>query len=88
MLLLWVSSSSTDLPELAPHRRHVPGRLPRFQRAGPSTSLDKSIDSILLNCWGKIAQLELPCQDLKRQERAFDDDPYSLCLSFISMSHD
>jgi len=37
-----LSSSRFRLPELAPSAAHRAARLPRFQRAVPSTSLDKS----------------------------------------------
>ncbi len=40
-----LSSSSLSLPELAPHRKLTPGRLPRLHRAGPSASLDKSAET-------------------------------------------
>jgi hypothetical protein len=78
LLLSWVSSSSTVLSELAPRRDYCPGRLPRYHRAGPSTSLDKSVDFILFNCRRTITQSGLSCQGIERQDRAFDID----CIIF------
>ncbi len=43
---------------------HITG-LPRFRRAGPSTSLDKSAAQGLLNCWRDDTMRESKCQTLK-----------------------
>ena len=63
------------LPELAPrmgslpHMRCLHSRLPRFHRAGPSTSLDKSVYSIVLHPTARPNVCQIQSFDAEAQSR-------------------
>src|SRR4051812_31669063 len=63
-----LSSSRIALPELAPLRRDKRRRLPRLDRAGPSTSLDKSAVFDCQKCTRVLRVTHtLPCSGGARQ---------------------